>query len=163
MSNSNFGHDCRNNIDNCNFEPTFDNIDKMSYIQIYFPLFNDAYQDPSCPDLMTQQIKDDYNKDLMYIVKSDPFADVEWQYARQKRERNIHALKSRRKKMLKTAIKKAGESLCYLITKILINFDCKTSASIYSLAVYKTSVNELTTIFFSEKILMFALANEVCM
>ena len=32
MNNSNFGYDCRNNIDNCQFVPIFDEYKEISYI-----------------------------------------------------------------------------------------------------------------------------------
>ena len=46
MNNSNFGNDCKNNIDNCDFRPIYDKIDEVSYIQKYTSLyFNDDYKD----------------------------------------------------------------------------------------------------------------------
>ena len=45
MSNSNFGYDCRNNIDNCNFKLIFDDIEEMAYIQKYSSLFDQSYKD----------------------------------------------------------------------------------------------------------------------
>ena len=33
MDNANFGIDCRNNIDNCKFEPIYDEIGKISFIE----------------------------------------------------------------------------------------------------------------------------------
>ena len=35
MNNSNFGHDCRNNIDNCQFVPIFDEYREVTYINRY--------------------------------------------------------------------------------------------------------------------------------
>ena len=32
MNNSNFGYDCRNNLDNCEFVPIFDELKKITYI-----------------------------------------------------------------------------------------------------------------------------------
>lgn len=33
LSNANFEYNCRNNEDNCNFEPVYDKIDKISYLK----------------------------------------------------------------------------------------------------------------------------------
>ena len=50
MNNSNFENDCRNNIDNCDFRPIYDEIEEAAYIQKYVVLyFNDNYKDFSCP------------------------------------------------------------------------------------------------------------------
>ena len=40
MNNSNFGYDCRNNLDNCKFIPIFDELNKITYIQRYYSIFD---------------------------------------------------------------------------------------------------------------------------
>ena len=35
MNNSNFGYDCRNNLDNCKFVPIFDELGEITYINRY--------------------------------------------------------------------------------------------------------------------------------
>ena len=35
MNNSNFGYDCRNNLDNCKFVPIFDELKELTYIELY--------------------------------------------------------------------------------------------------------------------------------
>ena len=58
MNNSNFDYGCRNNIDNCNFRPIYDDIDKVSYIQNYVSLyFNDDYKNFACPNTIKEQIE----------------------------------------------------------------------------------------------------------
>ena len=94
MNNSNFGYHFRNNVDNCNFKPMFDDIDEMSYIEKYSSLFDEAYKDFFCLDLLTQQIENDYNNDLMNIDENDPLADAKYHDIGQKRERKIDALKT---------------------------------------------------------------------
>ena len=41
FNNSNFGIDCRNNIDNCIIEPLYDDINEISYIKKFTSIFND--------------------------------------------------------------------------------------------------------------------------
>ena len=36
LNNANFGYDCRNNLDNCKFEPIYDEIGEISYIRKYY-------------------------------------------------------------------------------------------------------------------------------
>ena len=35
MNNSNFGYDCRNNLDNCQFIPMFDELQEITYLKRY--------------------------------------------------------------------------------------------------------------------------------
>ena len=35
MNNSNFGYDCRNNLDNCQFVPIFDELKQIKHIKKY--------------------------------------------------------------------------------------------------------------------------------
>ena len=39
MNNSNFGYDCRNNLDNCEFVPIFDELKEITYILTYILAF----------------------------------------------------------------------------------------------------------------------------
>ena len=39
LSNSNFGYDCRNNLDNCNFIPIFDELQEVSCIKKVLQFF----------------------------------------------------------------------------------------------------------------------------
>ena len=41
LNNSNFGIDCRNNIDNCYLEPIYDDFYEISYIKNYTTIFGD--------------------------------------------------------------------------------------------------------------------------
>ena len=41
LNNSNFGIDCRNNIDNCILEPLYDDFTEIYYIQKFTTIFND--------------------------------------------------------------------------------------------------------------------------
>ena len=36
LNNANFGYDCRNNLDNCTFEPINDGINELSFIRCYY-------------------------------------------------------------------------------------------------------------------------------
>ena len=41
LNNSNFGIDCRNNIDNCYLGPLYDNFSEISYIKKFTTILND--------------------------------------------------------------------------------------------------------------------------
>ena len=40
MNNSNFGYDCKNNLDNCQFVPIFNELNKITYLKRYYNDFN---------------------------------------------------------------------------------------------------------------------------
>ena len=49
MNNAKFRIDCRNNIDNCQFETIYDEIDKIAFIIIYANINdNEQYKDVTC-------------------------------------------------------------------------------------------------------------------
>ena len=161
MNNSNFGYDCTNNINNCTFKPIFDDVKEIAYIEEYSSLFDDVYKDFLYPDLIATQIENEYNNELMKIDQNDLFAEAEHYDVGEKRKRKMDALDSHKSKIKRKTIakgnnKKTEDFLENQQTKMIIDFDCETSASINSLAVNKTSVLKLTTRFFSGKIRMFA-------
>ena len=51
MNNSNFGYDCRNNIDNCKFVPIFDEYREVPYINRYHKIFDKKVSSFITPDL----------------------------------------------------------------------------------------------------------------
>ena len=105
LNNSNFGYDCRNNIDSCSFKPTFDDIDEISCIQKYTSIYyNDVYKDFAYNDSIKEQIEHEYKSDLMSIKEDDPYLESKRHYAGQKRARKLDIvesmiLKSKRKKI----------------------------------------------------------------
>ena len=40
MNNANFGYDCRKNLDNCQFIPIFDEMNKATYLKRYYNYFD---------------------------------------------------------------------------------------------------------------------------
>ena len=89
MNNSDFGNDCRNNIDNCSFKPIFDDKEEISYIQKYALLYNnDVFKDFACPDSIKQQIEHECNYDSMSIRDDDPCIEARRHYAGQKEREN---------------------------------------------------------------------------
>ena len=40
LNNSNFGYDCRNNLDNCTFAPIFDGLNEMTYFKKYCSFYD---------------------------------------------------------------------------------------------------------------------------
>ena len=57
LNNSNFGIDCRNNIDNCYLEPLYDDFSEISYIKKFTTIFNDdMFRNFFSPTLLREEI-----------------------------------------------------------------------------------------------------------
>ena len=52
MNNSNFGYDCRNNLDHCKFVPIFDELGESTYINCYHNVFDQKVSQFVTTDLM---------------------------------------------------------------------------------------------------------------
>ena len=109
MNNSNFGYDCRNNIDNCKFKPMFDDVEEIANIQKYSSLFDDVCKDRFYPDLIATQIENEYNNELMKIDQNDPFADAKRYDVGEKRKRKMDALDSHKSKIKRKKIVKDND------------------------------------------------------
>ena len=57
MNNSNFGYDCRNNLDNCQFVPIFDELKEIKYIKKYYNFFDPEVSKFVTSDLIAQEIE----------------------------------------------------------------------------------------------------------
>ena len=64
MNNSNFGYDCRNNLDNCKFVPIFDEVKEITYIGRHWNFFDSRISQFVTTDLIKQDIKKKYNDKL---------------------------------------------------------------------------------------------------
>ena len=57
MSNSKFGHDCRNNVDNCYFYPIYDEIEELSYAKRYQNVFDKDMREFVSAGMLERQIE----------------------------------------------------------------------------------------------------------
>ena len=59
LNNGNFGIDCRNNIDNCRFEPVYDEISEIACIKQFDSIFdNENYRDFFNINLMKEEVNE---------------------------------------------------------------------------------------------------------
>ena len=71
MNNSNFGYDCRNNLDNCKFVPIFDELKEITYNKKYYNFFDLKVPKFVTSDLISQEIEEKYNDDIIKISAED--------------------------------------------------------------------------------------------
>ena len=76
MNNSNFGYDCRNNLDNCRFVPIFDEIKEVTYLSRYFNYFDQRISDFVTTDLIKQNSEERYNDKLIKLDNEDRFYKI---------------------------------------------------------------------------------------
>ena len=77
MNNSNFGYDCQNNLDNCQFVPIFDEYKvKVTYVGRYLKFFDPRVSQFVTGDLIRQEIEGKYNDKLIKLDKEDKFYPV---------------------------------------------------------------------------------------
>ena len=91
MNNSNFGYDCRNNIDNCKFVPIFDEYNEITFINRYHNIFDQKVSQFVTSDLLKQQIEEKFNDKLMKLDPNDRFYEIKLQTIKSERLSSIEA------------------------------------------------------------------------
>ena len=91
MNNSNFGYDCRNNIDNCKFVPIFDEYNEITFINRYHNIFDQKVSQFVTSDLLKQQIEEKFNDKLMKLDPNDRFYEIKLQTINSERLSSIEA------------------------------------------------------------------------
>ena len=76
MNNSNFGYDCRNNLDNCKFVRIFDELKELTYVERYHNIFDPKFSEFVTIDLIKQNIEETYNDKLIKLDKEDKFYQI---------------------------------------------------------------------------------------
>ena len=78
MKNSNFGYDCRNNLDNCQFVPIFGELQEITYLKTSYKsykYFDSKVSSFISSDLTRQEIEQKYNDSLMKFSKDNKYYD----------------------------------------------------------------------------------------
>ena len=76
MNNSNFGYDCRINLDNCKFVPIFDESIELTYIPRYHNIFDHRVSRFVRGDLLIADIEEKFNDKLSKLDKEDRFYEI---------------------------------------------------------------------------------------
>ena len=73
LDNSNFGTDCKNNIDNCILEPSYDNFTEISYIKSFTTIFSDGtFRTFFSPALLQEEITQTFQSKIFALDKDGP-------------------------------------------------------------------------------------------
>ena len=76
MNNSNFGYDCRNNLDNCKFVPIFDEYKEITYVNRYHSIFDSSVSEFVTADLLKADLEEKCNDKLLKLDKEDRFYQI---------------------------------------------------------------------------------------
>ena len=91
MNNSNFGYDCRNNIDNCKFVPIFDEYKEITFINRCHTIFDEKVSKFVTSDFLKSKIEEEYNDKLMKLDKEDRFYKIKLQTLKTERLSSLEA------------------------------------------------------------------------
>ena len=108
LNNANFGYDCRNNLDNCTFEPINDEISELSFIKRYHSNLYDQNLRPFITSrILKEDIDERFNNERQKIKESDKFYAAKIRSIENRRNGESEALETFKKKE-KKCHKKAG-------------------------------------------------------
>ena len=164
LNNSNFGYDCRNNLDNCTFVPIFDELDDISYLKKYYSFFDPSVKNFIKEDNLQQDIEQKYLDRLSKLKPSDKYYDIKKNEIENLKKSDLESLKylhEKNKRQKKRMFAKEYDNFIDLAQqdkkiKSIIDFDKNQMCSIKSLAVKSNSKVNVTTRFMKGKMLMFA-------
>ena len=164
MNNSNFGYDCRNNLDNCKFVPIFDEYKEITFINRYHNIFDSKVSQFVTSDLLKADVEEKYNDKLSKLDKEDRFYEIKLQTIKTERLQQLEAAekfdkqkkKNKKRTKLIDFMDRKNEALTNQKVKSLIDFDEEYTCSIKSVAIEKSSKINLTTRFLNGKMSMFS-------
>ena len=95
LNNSNFGIDCRSNIDNRTLEPVYDEISEIAFIKKYENIFgNEKYFQFSEINVITEEVNEKYERLHLWLDKNDlTYLARRYDYDSQ-REQDLNSVKS---------------------------------------------------------------------
>ena len=91
MNNSNFGYDCRNNIDICKFVSIFDEMKELTFVNRYRNTFDQKVKNFVTPDLLKQKAEEEFNEKLTKLDQEDKFYKIKFQTFQEDRKSSIEA------------------------------------------------------------------------
>ena len=76
MNNADFGYDCQNDLNNCQFIPIFDEMNKVTYLKQYYNYFDKEVSKFVSSDLIRAEVEEKYNNSFMRHSKDDKFYEI---------------------------------------------------------------------------------------
>ena len=74
LNNSNFGYDCRNNLDNLTFQPIRDELNELNFIKKYYTkLYNPSIKEFITSKVIEEDTNERYNNEMLKAKPDDKF------------------------------------------------------------------------------------------
>ena len=163
MNNANFGSDCRNNADNADFVPIFDEINEIYSLQKYYSLIDPKINDFVSGKLIEDYVNEKFMQQFHKLDANDPFYQIKLSSLKQEQQEGLEAAKklNEKRKNMKRKVTVTGyfdrmnEANEKTNVKSLIEFAQEHSNSIKAVMVKQNQNIKPTTRFLSGKMLMF--------
>ena len=147
MNNANFGSDCRNNIDNCDFVPIFDEVNEIYSLQKYYSLVDPKINNFVSGKLIEDSVNNKFTEKFHALDKNDQFYDIKLATLKNEHQEGLEAAKKLTDKRKKLKRKVSITDYCDRMDKVnqkknvtsLIEFDQQNSNSIKAVMVKKKS------------------------
>ena len=164
LNNSNFGCDCRNNLDNCVFQPINDKINELRFIKRYHSNLYDKDLRPFITSRVLQEdIDERYNNERQKIKETDilPLKLEVQKIVGMLKTKLLKVLRKVRKKKhrrshLNDFVDRLNVANKSEKVKSIMDFSDQDSASIRALSVKTNDKVKITTRFMKGKMLMFS-------
>ena len=88
MNNSNFGYDCKNNADNCFFQPIYDEIEEFFYTKKYQNVFDQEISNFVSSEILERQLEEEYLNKCAKLDPQDEYFDAK-KIVRNKKKRRF--------------------------------------------------------------------------
>ena len=165
LNNANFGYDCRNNLDNCFFQPITDEIRELNFIKRYHSNLHDESIRPFVTSrVLPDDIQERYNNEMQLIKEDDKFYAAKIRSLENRKPAETEALESFKRKEKKHHQKTGLYSYVDKLdaankddkVKSIIDFSDQDAVSIKALAIKRNAKIKITTRFIKGKMLMFS-------
>ena len=165
LNNANFGYDCRNNLDNCKFEPINDEINELSFIKRYYSNLYDKNVQPFITyRVLKEEMDERFNNERLKIKETDRFYAAKIrsiENCRNAENEDLERFKEREKKHhkrtgLTSYIDRIDNANKNKKVKTIIDFSNQDTTSIKALGIKTNDKVKITTRFIKGKMLMFS-------
>ena len=172
LNNSNFGYDCRKNIDNCNLELLYDGVEEVKYIKRYADIFTDhKLKEFFTGDTLTEQIEKEIDEKINEYEVNDEFYCAKEAKMLQLKEEELEAIDAFLNKRKRTRIdlrcRHFGKKIDTIENeieasgdlrknKMLLELNTPEGSAVKHIAVKPQTNVKCTTRFLTGKMLMFA-------
>ena len=98
MNNANFRYDCRNNLDNCQFIPIFEEMNEVTYLKRYYNYFDKEVSKFVSSHLIRAEVEEKYNDSITRLSKDNKFYQVKLTALKAEKQENLEIVEAFEKK-----------------------------------------------------------------